>query len=336
MSVDLSTTYLGLNLAHPIVPSASPLTGDIDHIHALVEAGAPAVVLPSLFEEQIEHDAMSVHHGFEFGAGAFGEAASGYLPELNDYNTGPQQYLELAKRAREETGVPVIASLNGVSAGGWTLYARVLADQGVDALELNVYRVAADVNESSAQVEAAYLHLVETVRSAIEIPLAVKVGPHFSAMGSMARRLGDAGADALVLFNRFYQPDIDLDTLTVAPNLVLSTQYELRLVLRWIAILYGRVDLELAATSGIHEPDDAIKALLAGSTVMMMASALLRQGPAQLKVVRDGLELWLEENDYLSVAQARGSLSQSSVADPSAFERSNYMKTLASYVPTWR
>ncbi len=336
MSVDLSTSYLGLSLANPLVPSASPLSGDIDQIHALVAAGAPALVMPSLFEEQIEHDALSVQHGFELGAGTFGEAASGYLPELNDYNTGPQQYLDLVTRAKEETGIPIIASLNGVSSGGWTLYARLLADHGVDALELNVYRIAAGIDESSSHVETEYLHLVETVRAAIDIPLAVKVGPYFSAMGSMARRIGDAGADGLVLFNRFYQPDIELETMTVAPNLVLSSSYELRLVLRWIAILYGRISPDLAATSGIHQSEDAVKALLAGSTVMMMASALLKNGPGHLAVVRQGLEEWLVQNQYESVAQARGSLSQSSVSDPEAFERSNYMKTLASYVPSWR
>ncbi len=335
MSVDLSTTYLGLNLAHPVMPSASPLTGDIDHILALVEAGAPALVLPSLFEEQIEHDAMAVHYGLELGAGGFSEAPSGYLPQLDDYNTGPDLYLDLVKRARAEAGVPVIASLNGVSAGGWTLYARVLADHGVDALELNIYRVAAGLDETSAQVESSYLHLVEKVRSAIDLPLAVKVGPFFSAMGSMARRLEEAGADALVLFNRFYQPDIDLGTMGVVPNLALSSPYELRMVLRWIAILHGRIGADLAATTGVHQPDDAIKALLAGSTVIMMASALLRHGPERLTLVRDGLESWLEENGYVSAAQARGSLSQESVADPSAFERSNYMKTLTSYAPSW-
>jgi dihydroorotate dehydrogenase (fumarate) len=335
MSVDLSVEYLGLKLAHPVVPSASPLTGDIDHILALVEAGAPALVLPSLFEEQIEHDAMAVHHGIEQGAGGFAEAASGYLPDLNDYNTGPNQYLDLVGRARKEAGVPVIASLNGVSTGGWTLYARVLADQGVDALELNVYRVAADVEESSGHVELGYLKLVESVRSAIDVPLAVKIGPYFSAMGSMARRLADAGADALVLFNRFYQPDFDLGTMEVVPNLVLSTPYESRLVLRWLAILYGRVDADLAATTGVHEAQDAVKCLLAGSTVSMMASALLRQGPGQLTKVRDGLETWLESNGYESASQARGSLSQQAVADPVTFERANYKTTLTSYTPTW-
>lgn len=335
MSVDTRVSYLGFDLAHPVMPSASPLTGDIDHIHALIEAGAPAIVLPSLFEEQIEHDAMAVHHGIELGAGTFGEAASGYLPELDDYNTGPSSYIELVRRAKAEAGVPVIASLNGVSHGGWTLYARVLEDEGVDALELNIYRVAADIEESSRHVESGYLHLVESVRSAIRIPLAVKIGPYFSSMASMAKRLSDAGADGLVLFNRFYQPDIDLEALEVRPNLVLSDSEESRLALRWIAILYGRVQADLAATTGIHTADDALKGLLAGATVTMMASALLRHGPDQLEIVRDGMVRWLEENEYESVDQARGSLSQMAVPDPAAFERANYMKTLMSYSPSW-
>lgn len=335
MSVDLSTKYLGIELANPIMPSASPLTGDVDHIHALVDAGAPAVVLPSLFEEQIEHDAMAVHYGLERGAGSFGEAPGGYLPELIDYRTGPGEYVDLARRAKDEVGVPVIASLNGVSAGGWTLYAKILADEGIDALELNIYQVAADIEATAAEIENSYLRLVETVREAVDVPLAVKIGPYFSAMGSMARRLVDAGADGLVLFNRFYQPDIDLGTMSVAPNLQLSTPYALRLVLRWVAILHGRIEADLAATSGIHQADDAIKALLAGATVMMMASALLRHGPERLVTVREGLETWLENNQYESVAQARGSLSQRACADPTAFERANYMKTLTSYVPSW-
>jgi dihydroorotate dehydrogenase (fumarate) len=335
MTVEMTTRYLGLELASPIMPSASPVTGDIDHILALVEAGAPAIVLPSLFEEQIEHDAMAVHFGLELGAEGFSEAPSGYLPSLNNYNTGPEEYLKLVQRARAEARVPVIASLNGVSSGGWTLYARVLADEGVDGLELNIYKIAADVEMSSADVELAYLRLVETVRKAVDVPLAVKVGPYFSAMASMARRLAEAGADGLVIFNRFYQPDIDLSTLGVTPNLTLSTSAELRLVLRWLAILHGRVETDLAATTGIHQGDDAVKAILAGADVVMMASALLRQGPKALTTVQRGLEGWLEENGYESVAQARGSLSQRSVSDPSAFERSNYMKTLTSYVPSW-
>lgn len=335
MSVDMSTTYLGLELAHPIVPSASPLTGDIDRILALTEAGAPAVVLPSIFEEQIEHDLAAISGGAEIGAGAFAEAASGYLPVLDSYNTGTDAYIDLIRRAKQEAGIPVIASLNGVTLGGWTHYARDLAEAGVDALELNIYRVAAGGDQSSEDVESDYLRLVEEVRNSIDIPLAVKVGPYFTAMASMARRFADAGADGLVLFNRFYQPDIDLDSLSVVPNLVLSTSDELRLVLRWTAIIHGRVDIDLAATTGIHQPEDAVKALLAGATVTMMASALLRHGPGRLTAVRDGLAEWLTTNEYSSVSQARGSLSQQSVEDSSAFERANYMKSLASYVPTW-
>ena len=335
MSTDLSTTYLGLELDHPILPSASPLTGDIDHIHTLVEAGAPAVVLPSLFEEQIEHDALAVHFALEMGADGFGEAPAGFFPHLDDYNTGPEDYLELIRRAKEEVGVPVIASLNGISTGGWTLYAKILRDQGCDALELNTYRISGNIEETSAEVEDSYLRLVEAIRADLDIPLAVKVGPYFSSMGDVARRLVDAGADALVIFNRFYQPDIDLETLHVTPNLVLSDPVELRLVLRWLAILYGRVEADLAATTGIHEADDALKALLAGATVVTMASALLRHGPSRLTEVRDGVEAWLSEREYTSATQARGSLSYSAVPDPTVFERASYMKTLRSYVPTW-
>jgi len=335
MSVDLSIRYLGLDLAHPMVPSASPLTGDVDHIHALVAAGAPAVVLPSLFEEQIDHDAMAVHYSLEMGADGFGEAADGFLPRLDDYNTGPEDYLDLIRRAKSEVRVPVVASLNGVSAGGWTMYSQILADQGVDALELNVYRLPSDITQSSSDVEQAYFRLVEKVKSSVELPLAVKIGPYFSSIPDMARRLRDAGADALVMFNRFYQPDIDLDTLEVIPNLVLSSPVELRLVLRWLAILYGRVGGDMAATSGIHDADDAVKAILAGATVTMMASALLENGPSRLTEVRDGVATWLADHGYESVAQARGSLSYSTAPNPEVFERAGYMKTLTSYVPTW-
>jgi dihydroorotate dehydrogenase (fumarate) len=335
MSVDMTTSYLGFELGSPVIPAASPLTGDVDHVLALVEAGAPAIVLPSLFEEQIEHDALAVHFGLELGAEGFGEAPDGYLPRLDDYNTGPESYLELMRRARAEARVPVFASLNGTSPGGWTLYAKILEDSGVDALELNIYRVAADIDLDSAAVERSYLRLVESVRQAVEVPLAVKVGPFFSAMGSMARRLVEAGADGLVLFNRFYQPDIDLDTLGVSPNLTLSSSHELRLVLRWMAILHGRISVDLAASTGVHRRDDAVKAILAGATVVTMASALIRHGAGRLTEVQRGVLEWLEENEYESVAQARGSLSQTAVPDPSAFERANYMKTLTSYVPTW-
>lgn len=335
MTVDMATSYMGLSLAHPVMPSASPLTGDIDHIHALVDAGAPALVLPSLFEEQIEHDAMAVHYSLEMGADGFGETPGGFFPVLDDYNTGPEDYLDLIRRAKAEVGIPVIASLNGVSTGGWTMYAQILADQGIDALELNIYRIAADMRSSSAAVEKDYLDLVEKVKGSVEIPVAIKIGPYFSSLADMARRLSGAGADAIVMFNRFYQPDIDLDTMGVRPNIVLSDPVEIRLVLRWLAILYGRLDCDLGATSGVHRAEDATKALLAGATVTMMASALLRHGPSRLTAVRDGVEGWLAERGYTSVTQARGSLSYSSVPDPEVFERTGYMKTLSSYVPTW-
>jgi dihydroorotate dehydrogenase (fumarate) len=335
VTVDLRTRYLGLDLAHPVVPSASPLTGDIDHVHALVEAGAPAIVLPSLFEEQIEHNAMAVHHSLELGADGFAETPEGFFPQLDDYNTGPQEYLRLIREVKEETTVPVIASLNGTTAGGWTLYARILCDEGIDALELNTYQVVADAGRNAADVETSYLRLVSRVKEAIDLPLAVKIGPYFSSTAHMASRLVDAGADALVIFNRFYQPDIDTDALEVVPRLVLSDPAELRLVLRWLAILHGKVDCDLAATTGVHEAADAIKATLAGATITMMAPALLRHGPARLTEVRDGLETWLNERSFESIAQARGSMSHVSVPDPSAFERAGYMQTLTSYVPTW-
>lgn len=335
MSTDTTTTYLGFTLPHPVVPSASPLTGDIDHIHALVDSGAPAIVLPSLFEEQITHDELAVHYTLELGADGFGEAPGGFLPQLDDYKTGPDDYLSLIRRAKAEVSVPVIGSLNGSSTGGWTMFAQILADTGVDALELNIYKIAADTRMTADEVEKSYLDLVETVRGSVALPIAVKIGPYFSSMGEMARRLTEAGADALVMFNRFYQPDIDLDTLGVTPNVVLSTPVDLRLVLRWLAILHGKVECDMAATSGIHGAEEAVKAILAGATVTMMASSLLKNGPGRLAEVRDGLTEWFSERDYESLDQARGSLSYESVPDPSVFERTSYMKTLTSYVPSW-
>lgn len=332
---DLTTRYLGFELPHPLICSSSPLTGDIDHLHRLAEAGAAAVVLPSLFEEQIEHDSMAIHFGIEFGAGSFAEAATGYLPEMDSYNTGPTDYLSLVGRARSELSLPVIASLNGTSVGGWTLYARILEDAGADAIELNVYLIATDPDETSEVVERRYLDLVSSVRRAVGVPLAIKIGPHFSAMANMARRLGDAGADALVLFNRFYQPDINTDTLEVKPNLVLSTPDELRLILRWMAILHGRLPCDLAATTGVHNPEEVVKLILAGADTTMVASALLRHGPSRLTLLIDGLREWLRRHGYTSISQARGSLSQERCADPEAFERTNYMKTLISYSSDW-
>ena len=335
MTPDLTTKYLGLELAHPIVPAASPMTGDLDRLLALQEAGAAAVVLPSLFEEQIEHDAMAIHFGVDFGAESFPEAADGYFPEIDEYNAGPTDYLSLAHGAKRELSIPVIASLNGTTRGGWTLYARILEDVGVDALELNIYLVATDIDMTSETVERQYLELVSEVRRAIGIPVAVKIGPFFSAMGHMAKRLVDAGADGLVLFNRFYQPDFDLDSLEVTPNLKLSTQDELRLVLRWMAILSGRIEADLAATTGVHTSEEVVKLILAGADITMVASALLQHGPKHLTTLVEGLRSWLWTNEYSSVAQARGSLSQRNSPDPSAFERANYMKTLISYSSDW-
>jgi dihydroorotate dehydrogenase (fumarate) len=335
LSADLTTTYLGLELAHPIIPSASPLTGDIDHVHALAAAGAPAVVLPSLFEEQIEHNAMAVHESIEQGAEGFAEFPDGFFPQLDDYNTGTDDYLNLIRRIKGEVGIPVIASLNGTSPGGWTRYARILADEGIDALEVNTYNIAANPRLTALDVEDMHLRLVEQIKKTVDIPLAVKIGPYFSSTANMAQKLTDAGADGLVIFNRFYQPDIDLHTLEVVPSLVLSDPGELRLVLRWLAILHGRTNCDLAATTGIHEASSAVKAILAGATVVMMASALLRHGPSRLAEVRGGLEQWLTDRDFESVDQARGSMSYSSVPDPSAYERAGYMQTLTSYVPTW-
>jgi dihydroorotate dehydrogenase (fumarate) len=335
MTPDLTTRYLGFELAHPVVPSSSPVTGDLDHLLELEAAGAPAVVLPSLFEEQIEHEAMAMHFGVDFGAESFPEATDGYFPEMDDYNAGPTDYLSLIHGAKRELSIPVIASLNGTTRGGWTLYSKVLEDAGVDALELNVYFVAVDIDTPAETVERQYLELVSEVRRAVGVPVAVKVGPYFSAMANMARRLVDAGADGLVLFNRFYQPDIDLDTLEVVPNLKLSTPDELRLVLRWMAILSGRLDVSLAATTGVHSAEEAIKLVLAGADVTMVASSLLQMGTGHLRTIVEGLRSWLWANEYKSVTQARGSLSQRSVPDPGAFERANYMKTLISYSSDW-
>ncbi len=331
MSFEMSTRYLGLDLAHPIVPSASPLTSDVDRLRMLEAAGAAAVVLPSLFEEQVEHEAMAVHHALEHGAGGYAEAAGGYFPEMDDYNTGPRHYLDRIEAAKAALRIPVIASLNGTSRGGWTLYARLCEEAGADALELNVYLVAADIDVPGTQVERQYMELVEAVRRAVSIPLAVKVGPYFSSMAHMARRLVAAGADGLVLFNRFYQPDIDLEHLEVRPDIELSSSSELRLVLRWMAILSGRINASLAATTGVHTHEDVVKLILAGADVTMMASALLLRGAGHLGKVLEQVRAWFVEHGYGSVSQARGSLSQRHAPDPAAFERANYMRTLTSF-----
>lgn len=331
MSADLTTKYLGLDLAHPIVPSASPMTGDLGTLRQLEAAGASAVVLWSLFEEQIVHDEEQALALAEFHADSFGEAVGGYFPTLEDYNTGPGEYLKLIREAKENLSIPVIASLNGTSPGGWLRYGKLMEEAGADALELNIYLIPTDPEVTGAHVEQQYLDLVAALKESITIPLAVKVGPFFSSIPNMATRLIDSGADGLVLFNRFYQPDINIDELEVRPNLKLSDSDELRLPLRWTAILKGRVIGSLAVTSGVHTAKDVIKLLLAGADVTMMASALLLHGPDRLTEVLDGLKVWLDENEYESVRQMKGSMSQSASPDPEAFERGNYMKTLVTF-----
>ncbi len=330
MTPDLRSTYLGLELKSPLVASASPLTGNIDSLKALQEAGAAAVVLPSLFEEQIEHDETMVDLVLERGAESFGEALT-YFPEMDDYNTGPDSYVEHVAAAKEALSIPVIASINGVTPGGWIRYAELLQEAGADAIELNVYAVETDLYASAASVEDRTLRLVSRVHSALTVPLAVKVGPYYSAFANTASRLADAGAAGLVLFNRFLQPDIDLETMTVKPELHLSSNEEMQLPLRWIAILRGRVPASLAATSGVQSGEDVVKLLLAGADVVMLASALLRNGPKLLAELTEGLSAWMVEHDYTSVEQLKGSMSQETCGDPHAFERSQYVRALVDY-----
>jgi dihydroorotate dehydrogenase (fumarate) len=328
--IDLRTRYLGRTLASPLVLSASPLSESVDNLRKAEDAGAGAVVLHSLFEEQLTIESADLDHHLTYGSDSFAEAL-GYFPNLGSFELGPDDYLEHVRRAKAAVAVPVIASLNGVSAGGWVEYARAVESAGADALELNVYYIPTDPGVSGAQVEDMYVELVQAVRAAIRIPLAVKLGPFFSAFAHLARRLDDAGADALVLFNRFYQPDFDIERLEVVPNLTLSTSSELRLRLRWVAILYGHVRAALAVTGGVHAAEDVLKAMMAGAAVTMMASALLARGIGHLAAVRADLLRWMEEHEYESIMQMQGSMSQRSVAEPAAFERANYLRVLRSY-----
>ena len=335
--MDLSTTYLGLNLKNPLVPSSSPLTRKLSNLRQMEDAGAAAVVLYSLFEEQVNQESQTLDHYLTQGVESFAEAVT-YFPEAPEYQTGPEEYLEHIRRAKESLEIPVIASLNGVSTGGWIRYAREIAQAGADALELNVYYLPTDMHLSGGEVEEIYLNILRDVKATVSIPVAMKLSPYFSAMANMAHRLTEAGADGLVLFNRFYQPDLDVDNLLVVPNLKLSSADELRLPLRWIAILYGRLATDLALTTGIHTVTDVVKGLAAGATVTMLASELLQHGVNRLKLLRIGLETWLMEREYESVSELRGSLSQLHCAEPAAFERANYMRVLSSYAPDylWR
>jgi len=328
--VDLSTTYLGLNLKHPIVPSASPLSDGLDKIRRLEDAGAAAVVMYSLFEEQIVGESHLLDHFLSYGTESFAEALD-YFPEMDSYNVGPHGYLELISKAKKAVGIPVIGSLNGVSTGGWVEYARMIEEAGADALELNIYYIPTDPAISGAEVEQMYLDVVRDVKATIKIPLAVKLGPFFSSFANMAMKLSREGADGLVIFNRFYQPDFDLERLEVVPNLQLSSQWEMRTPLRWVSILYGRVPVDFAITRGVHTHEDVLKGIMAGAKVTMMASELLRNGVGRIGLVVQELTRWLEEHEYESVKQAQGSMSQQNVAEPAAFERANYMKVLQSW-----
>ena len=329
-TMDVSTKYLGLTLKNPIVASASPMSYSLDSMRRLEDVGASAIVMYSLFEEQIVHEQGELNHYLSFGSEAFAEALT-YFPEQKSFNLGPEEYIDLIRKAKAALKIPIIGSLNGVSPGGWITYAKNIEEAGADAIELNVYYIPTDPRIASADVEERYIEVLKAVKSTVGIPVALKLSPFFSALANMAQRLDAAGADGLVLFNRFYQPDVDLETLDVTPNLHLSTPAELRLPLRWIAILYGRVKANLAATTGIHSSEDVLKALMAGADVTMVASALLKYGPQRITEILTTMNRWLEEHEYVSVTQLKGSMSQRSVADPSAFERANYMKVLQAY-----
>ena len=327
---DLSTTYLGLKLKNPLVVSPSPLCMELGNIRQMEDAGASAIVLHSLFEEQLTLESKDLDNFLTHGTDSFAEALS-YFPDMGQYNLGPEGYLEHVRKAKAAVKIPIIGSLNGVSTGGWISYAKKIEQAGADGLELNVYYIPTDPDMSGAQVEQMYADLVRDVRAGVKIPVAVKLGPYFSALASMARRLDQAGANGLVLFNRFYQPDFDLEALEVTPNLILSRSDELRLRLTWVGILYGRVKADMAITGGVHTAEDAIKSMMAGARVAMMTSALLRNGIPHLKTVLSGIMEWMEKHEYASIRQMQGSMSQKSVAEPAAFERANYMKVLSSY-----
>jgi dihydroorotate dehydrogenase (fumarate) len=332
--MDLSTTYLGLKLRTPLVVAASPLSEEIESIEHLEEAGASAVVLYSLFEEQLQQDSFELAQSLDHGTFSTPEALT-YFPEPEQFRLGPEEYLKHIARAKNAVDIPIIASLNGSSAGGWTAYAQAIQQAGADALELNIYSIPTDMDMSSAQVEQNYLDILKAVRSAIHIPLAVKLSPFFTNFANMAKRLDLAGANGLVLFNRFYQPDIDLESLEVKPNILLSTPMAMRVPLRWVALLYGKLRASLAATSGIHRASDILKMLMAGADATMLCSALIRHGPRQISVIERDLVAWMEDHEYGSVAQLKGSMSQRNCAEPSAFERAQYMRAISQF-PTSR
>ncbi len=328
--VDLNTSYLGLSLKNPVVASASPISKKLDGIRKLEDAGASAVVMYSLFEEQIVHESLALDHFLNRGTDTYAESLT-YFPDLQHYNVGPEEYLEMIRKAKAAVNIPIIGSLNGVSTGGWIDYAKRIEEAGADALELNVYYIATDINLTSQELEQNYVDLVKDVRNQVKIPLAVKLSPHFTALPNLSHRLIQAGANGLVLFNRFLQPDLDIETLEVTPNLILSNSNELRLPLRWVAILYGRIQADMALTTGVHTAQDVLKSIMAGASTTMLASALLTHGVKRISEILNDIQMWMETFEYQSIQQMKGSMSQRAVAEPAAFERANYMKALSSF-----
>lgn len=328
--IDLSTTYLGLKLASPLVASASPLSRKVDGVKELEQAGAGAVVMYSLFEEQIEHESRELDYFLNYGTETYAEALT-YFPDLETYNIGPEKYLNLIAEMKKSVKIPVIASLNGISSGGWVDFARRMQESGADALELNIYFLPTEPKIDTLELEKAYVKLVKDICSKVNIPLAVKLSPFFTSIPNMANKLVDAGAKGLVLFNRFYQPDLDIENLEVISDLKLSTSDDLRLPLRWVAILFDRIKADLALTSGVHNSVDALKSVMAGASAVMLASELLENGIGRVSEILSGMSSWMEEHSYQSISQMRGSLSQKTVANPAAFERANYMKVLSDF-----
>lgn len=333
--MDLTTTYLGLELRSPlVVGAAAPLSEDISNLKRMEDAGAAAIVLHSLFEEQLRQDQLDLHHHLQQHTHSFAEALT-YFPEPDFFHVGPDVYLNHIRQAKDMVDVPIIASLNGSTPGGWIDYARQIQQAGADALELNIYAIPTDLDWTGADVEAQYIETLKTVKAAVTIPVAVKLSPYFSNLANMAKKLSEAGANGLVLFNRFYQPDIDIEELEVRPHVLLSTPQDLRLPMRWIAILYQRLNLDFAATSGIHKAPDVVRMMMAGAKVTMLVSVLLRHGIDYLKTIEVDLNQWLEENEYESIRQMQGSMSQVNCPNPSEFERAQYMKAVQTYRANW-
>jgi dihydroorotate dehydrogenase (fumarate) len=328
--MDLRTTYMGLELKHPVVASASPLSEKLDNFKRMEDAGAAAVVMFSLFEEQIKHENAAIEHLITSGSESYAESLS-YFPEFEDYETGPDEYLNLLRRASEAVDIPVIGSLNGITNEGWVDTARLMQEAGASGIELNAYYIPANLHMDGREVEQRYLGVLKAVKSEVSVPVAMKLSPFFSATGNMARQFDEAGADALVLFNRFYQPDMDLEEMQVVTDLELSTPAEIRLPLLWIGVLHGRINASLGATTGVHSPVELVKYLLAGADAVMTTSGMLRQGIGFLTTLVDGLQDWMEARGYDTVAQLKGSMSQINCLNPGAFERANYIKILENY-----